>query len=355
MPPSDAVSEAAPQGPQSPPAPSPNPDFDPALMRACRLCPRNCGTDRTISRGRCRSGAALKIARAALHHWEEPCISGKRGSGAVFFCGCALGCVFCQNQEISSGSSGTEISSIRLLDIFFELREAGAHNINLVTADHYIPQLVPVMERAKNEGLNLPFVFNCSGYETIEQLKPLEGLVDVYLPDFKYMDPILSSDLSSAADYPETAASAVSEMVRQKGSCVFDEDGMLLSGVMVRHLVLPGHISDSRHILKYLRDTFQDRIIISLLRQYTPPSPTAVFLKSHPELKRRLRREEYRKAVDYALSLGIENAYIQERGSADEIFIPDFDGTGVSRQPAGNRSGVSQAPSAASTSDSPRW
>ena len=292
----------------------------------CVLCPRRCGADRAVSHGFCGVGDKIKIARAALHHWEEPCISGERGSGAIFFSGCALHCVYCQNREISNGASGAEIDEERLIRIFFELRSKGAHNINLVTGDHYIPQIAKAIIKTREQGFDLPFIFNCSGYETVDMLRHLDGLIDVYLPDFKYMEPELAKRYSNAADYPEVAKEAIEEMVRQRPVCEFDADGMILSGAIVRNLLLPSHVMNSKKILKYLFDKYYNNIYISIMSQYTPMSDVP---DAYPELKRRVKKSEYERLTAYALKLGIENAYIQDMTVAKESFIPKFDNEGV--------------------------
>ena len=297
-----------------------------ALMRECRLCPRNCGVDRFGGqRGYCRVGAQLLVARAALHMWEEPCISGEEGSGTVFFSGCSLGCKFCQNREISGGKRGKEISVERLADIFLRLQGQGANNINLVTAGHYLPQTAAALRIAKTKGLAIPVVYNSSGYEKRESLKWLEGLVDIYLPDFKYMDGELAKKYSNAQDYPEAAKTALQEMVRQTVSAQFDERGRIRRGVIVRHLLLPGHVSDSKKVVEYLYNTYGNQIYISLMNQYTPMPA----MEQDPLLSRKVTAREYGRLVDYALSLGLENGFLQEGETAKESFIPAFDGEGV--------------------------
>ena len=297
-----------------------------ALMRECRLCPRNCGVDRLGGqRGYCRVGAQLLVARAALHMWEEPCISGEEGSGTVFFSGCSLGCKFCQNREISGGKRGKEISVERLADIFLRLQGQGANNINLVTAGHYLPQTAAALRIAKTKGLAIPVVYNSSGYEKRESLKWLEGLVDIYLPDFKYMDGELAKKYSNAQDYPEAAKTALQEMVRQTVSAQFDERGRISRGVIVRHLLLPGHVSDSKKVVEYLYNTYGNQIYISLMNQYTPMPA----MEQDPLLSRKVTAREYGRLVDYALSLGLENGFLQEGETAKESFIPAFNGEGV--------------------------
>ena len=295
-------------------------------IQNCRLCPRNCGCDRSSGEtGFCKMTDKIRAARAALHMWEEPCISGSRGSGAVFFSGCSLRCIFCQNKEIASGRVGKEISVERLGEIFLELQEKGAANINLVTGTHFAPQILRALDDAKSHGLVLPVVWNSGGYENVDTLKMLEGHVDVYLPDFKYMDPVLAKAFSRAEDYPETAKRAIGEMVRQTGPCVFDEEGYIRKGTIVRHLILPGHTRNSMEVLEYLAKTWGDRIYVSLMNQFTPVHTIAEF----PELNRRVTAREYEKVVNAAMELGIVNGYYQEGETAEESFIPLFDLEGV--------------------------
>ncbi len=292
----------------------------------CNLCPRGCGIDRNKSIGVCGVGRKIKIARAALHFWEEPCISGEAGSGAVFFSGCPLKCAFCQNQEISRGLVGKEVAVDRLAEIFLELQGQGANNINLVTGTHYIPDIVNAIKEARKLGLNIPIVYNTSGYETVESLKLLEGVVDVYLPDFKYRSAELSAKYSKAKDYPQIAEAAIAEMVRQQPELVFDDEGFIKKGVIVRQLLLPGHVKDAKAVVDYLYTTYGDSIFISLMSQYTPMPAIA---EKFPELGRRVTKREYESIVNYALDLGITNAFIQDRKVAKESFIPDFNGYGV--------------------------
>ena len=295
----------------------------------CDLCPRKCLVDRKKGeKGICGQTENLKVARAALHFWEEPCISGDAGSGAVFFSGCPLHCVFCQNENIANGTVGKEISLERLVDIFLELQEKRANNINLVTPGHFVPQIVKALDQARKEGLTLPVVYNTSSYETVDTIKMLEGYVDIYLPDFKYMSPVLSKKYSHAPDYAEVAKAAIAEMVRQTGKAVFvngEEDNLILSGTIVRHLTLAGCMADSMQILKYLHETYGDMIYISIMNQFTPLSN----LEKYPELNRRITDVEYETLVDYAIDIGIENGFIQEGNTAEESFIPAFDCEGV--------------------------
>lgn len=292
----------------------------------CLLCPRKCGINRSTGQtGVCGVSSEIKVARAALHYWEEPCISGKRGSGAVFFSGCSLHCVFCQNREISDGKEGKVISKERLSDIFMELADKGANNINLVTPGQYIPDIVWAVNDAKSRGMKLPIIYNTSGYENVTELKLLEGIVDVYLPDFKYMDSTLSARYSRAKDYPSVAKQALSEMARQQPDVVIDNaTGLIQKGVIVRQLLLPGHVNDAKAVLKYLYDTYHDHVYISMMSQFTP-----IALKDYPEINRTVTRREYERLVDYALEIGITNAFIQEGDVAKDSFIPAFDCEGV--------------------------
>lgn len=292
----------------------------------CLLCPRKCGINRSTGQtGVCGVSSEIKVARAALHYWEEPCISGKRGSGAVFFSGCSLHCVFCQNREISDGKEGKLISKERLSDIFMELADKGANNINLVTPGQYIPDIVWAVNDAKSRGMKLPIIYNTSGYENVTELNLLEGIVDVYLPDFKYMDSTLSARYSRAKDYPSVAKQALSEMVRQQPDVVIDDaTGLIQKGVIVRQLLLPGHVNDAKAVLKYLYDTYHDHVYISMMSQFTP-----IALKDYPEINRTVTRREYERLVDYAIEIGITNAFIQEGDVAKDSFIPAFDCEGV--------------------------
>lgn len=264
-------------------------------------------------------------ARAALHMWEEPCISGEKGSGAVFFSGCSLRCCFCQNHRIAKGRAGGEIGLKRLADIFIELWQQGAANINLVTGTHYVPQIISALEDAKNRGMDLPVVYNSSGYEKVETLKLLKGYVDVYLPDFKYMDKELAEKFSKAPDYPETAKAAIKEMAEQTGSSEFDEEGYIKRGTIVRHLILPGHTRNSIEVLKYLHQEYGDKIYISIMSQFTP----VVHNEVYKELNRKVTKREYEKVLQAALDLGIKNGFFQEGKTAEKSFIPEFDGEGI--------------------------
>lgn len=296
------------------------------LYKDCVLCPRECHVNRLAGqKGRCKETAELYAARASLHYWEEPCLSGTNGSGTVFFSGCSLGCCYCQNGQIASGKAGYPISIERLTEIFLEQQEKGAHNINLVTAGHFIPDIIEGVKRAKEQGLQVPIVYNTSSYEKVKTLKMLEGIVDIWLPDFKYMDEELAKEYSDAPDYSQYAKKAIAEMVRQAGEPVFNSDDIMQKGVIVRHLVLPNAEGDSKAIIKYLYETYGDKIYLSIMNQYTPVNA----VKAHPLLGRKLTIKEYEKIVDYAVELGVERGFIQEEETALESFIPEFDGFGI--------------------------
>ena len=299
------------------------------MLSSCSLCPRNCKVDRTSGeKGFCGFDDRIFAARAALHFWEEPYISGSSGSGAVFFSGCNMKCIFCQNREIAIGKLGSEITVEKLCDIFLKLQEQNANNINLVTGTHYIPQIALALFMAKEKGLTIPVVYNTSSYESPEALKLLEGLVDIYLPDLKYYSPEISKAYSSAPDYFDVAIKAIAEMYRQVGEPEFSEkDGQLLmkKGMIVRHLILPGNTKDSKKILRYLHETYGDKIFISIMNQYTPLSQVS----DHPVLGRKVTKEEYDKVVMFAEKIGIEKGFIQEGEAADESFIPPFDFQGI--------------------------
>jgi len=296
------------------------------LLKDCMLCPRECHVDRTAGKkGYCKATDELVVARAALHMWEEPCISGKEGSGTVFFSGCALGCVYCQNSNISKGLAGKVITIERLAEIFLELQGKGANNINLVTPSHFVPHIIGALDIARKKGLALPVVYNCSGYEKVETLKLLEGYVDIYLPDFKYMSAEPAMKYSKCRNYFTVAAAAIREMVRQVNEAAFDNRGIMQRGVIVRHLTLPGYLEDSKRIIKYLYETYGDRIYISIMNQYTPMARNMAY----PELNRRITEEEYEELVDYAIEIGLEQGFVQEGEAALESFIPEFNGEGV--------------------------
>ena len=291
----------------------------------CNICPRNCNTDRSTKVGYCKMTETLKVSRAALHHWEEPCISGENGSGTVFFSGCNMGCVFCQNQDISHQGFGKEISVERLAEIFLELQDKKAQNINLVTPTHFVPQIIKAVEISRKNGLTIPIVYNTSGYEKSENIAALKGVVDVYLPDFKYFCAETAQKYSYCADYPQVVKKAIDSMVVQTGPCVFDDDGMVTKGVIVRVLVLPGHTDEAKQIIEYLYNRYGDDIFISIMSQYTP----CTNLEKYPGINRKLTQEEYDDVIDFAVELGLENGFVQEGESASESFIPPFNLEGV--------------------------
>ncbi len=295
---------------------------------SCALCPRRCGIDRNHAVGFCGQTMEVRVARAAAHMWEEPCLSGKNGSGTVFFCGCTLGCVYCQNAAISRKSSdcGKIVSIPRLAEIFLSLQKQGLHNINLVTPTMFAPQIAQALMLAREKGLTLPVVYNTSGYELPEALSQIAPQIDVYLPDFKYLSPELSEKYSHAADYPIYAKASLAMMVERIGLPCFSEDGMMRRGVMVRHLLLPSHLKESMRVLDYLFGEYGNTICYSLMSQYTPLSTLP---EGFPALKRRVTTYEYEKLVDHARHLGITNGFIQDGRSVGESFIPSFHDEGV--------------------------
>lgn len=291
--------------------------------QSCRLCARLCGVNREAGEvGFCGMGSIPYVARAALHRWEEPIISGERGSGTIFFSGCSLGCVFCQNTEISRGVSGLPVSAERIAQMMLGLEGQGAHNINFVTPTHFIPSVRDAIICARTSGLSVPIVYNTGSYDTKEALRTLDGLVDIYLPDFKYYSERTAQAYSLASDYPSVAKDAVAEMVAQRGAPIVD-GGIMKSGVVVRVLLLPSHVAEAKLTVKYLLDTYGDSIYISLMNQYTPMTGM------NPPLNRTVTHAEYRELVDYAAEKGLKNGFVQEWGTAKESFIPPFDNTGV--------------------------
>lgn len=289
----------------------------------CILCGRRCGVNRSLMAGACGMSSRLLVARAALHQWEEPPISGTRGSGTIFFSGCSLSCKFCQNADISQLRFGKEIEISDLADMMLSLEESGAHNINFVTPTHYVPSIAEAIRIARAGGLSIPTVYNTGSYDSLEALKILDGLIDVYLPDYKFYTVRTASRYSMAYSYPDVAKDAIAEMYRQVGSPELDDNKIMKRGLIVRILLLPGHVAEAKLSLKYLLETYGDNVYISLMNQYTPmpgmPSP----------LNRRVTQEEYRQLTDYALKLGLKNGFVQEGGTASESFIPPFDLTGV--------------------------
>lgn len=294
-----------------------------SIYKKCDLCARNCLVDRTEKIGYCKMPSELYLSRAALHFWEEPPISGSCGSGTIFFSGCSLSCVYCQNREISRGRNGKAITIDRLAEIMLNLQRDRAHNINLVTPTHYIPSIAQAIKAAKEAGLTIPIVYNTGSYDNVSALKILDGLVDIYLPDLKYYTEKSSLEFSSAKDYPIVARGAIAEMMRQVGDPEFDQEGIMRRGVIVRILLLPGRVAEAKLSLKYLIDTYGDKIYISLMNQYTPMPG----MKS--PLNRPVSRDEYNDLLDYAEKLGVKNGFAQEFGTAKESFIPPFDNTGI--------------------------
>ena len=294
-----------------------------ALLKACTLCPRRCGANRAEGKtGRCGETSEIRLARAARHDWEEPCISGDRGCGAIFFSGCALGCVFCQNREISANGRGKTVTVSRLREIIASLEKSGVHNINLVTASHFAPQVVKALSPAPK----IPVVWNSSGYESVETLKMLEGKVQIYLPDLKYSDNALAEKYSGAPDYFETATKAILEMYRQTGPYVMDKNGILKSGVIIRHLILPNALENSFGVLEWVAEHFlEGEVLVSLMSQYTPNKSVSAF----PELSRPLTEEEYCEVEQRLYELGIGDGYLQDLEAAEDSFVPEFNFEGI--------------------------
>ena len=290
------------------------------LLKECRLCPRNCGINRYEKVGVCGASNKVRVSHYSLHEWEEPVISGINGSGTVFFSHCNLKCIFCQNKKISTGGYGKDITNKRLGEIFLELQEKGAHNINLVTPTHYVPQIVSVLKKIKGKELEIPVVYNTSSYENVSTIELLDGLVDVYLADFKYFDDELAKNYSNCKNYFEVASKAISKMYEQVGNPVFEND-LIKKGVIVRLLLLPGHKEDVKKIIKYIYDTYKDNVYISIMNQYTPVTKTL----DYPNLNWTVTDSEYCDVINYACDLGVTCAFIQEGETASESFIPDFD------------------------------
>lgn len=291
-------------------------------MSRCNVCPRKCNVDRGKNeKGVCGvNGRGIYVARAALHMWEEPCISGDEGSGTIFFSGCNLKCVYCQNYEISRGMAGKYITVEKLSELCLKLQEKGANNINLVTPTHYVYDIREAILMAKKSGLNIPVVYNSSGYELAETIENVCDFADIYLVDFKYMEEETAFRYSKAKNYPSVAKEAIAAMVKKTGGCLFDERGIMKKGVIVRYLLLPNHVNEGKTIVKYLYNLYGDTVFISLMNQYTPVSN----LTDYPEINRKVTKREYNKLVDYAISIGVENAFIQEGDTAKESFIPPF-------------------------------
>lgn len=294
-------------------------------LNSCTICPIKCGTDRTQRKGACGAGDKLIVAKASLHHWEEPCISGANGSGTIFFSGCNLHCVFCQNHDISQEGFGKEITVSRLTDIMLELQAKGAENINLVTPTPYVLHIIEAVKIARDKGLTLSIVYNTNGYETVETIERLRGTVDVYLPDIKYYSDKYAVKYSKAKDYFSFASSAVLAMVAQVGYPVFDENGLMKKGVLIRHMIMPELLADSKDILYWIRNSLGEQAYVSLMCQYTP----LYNAKKHEEINRKLDDWEYEYIIDYFFKLGLENGFVQDFSSATSDYVPSFDLTGV--------------------------
>lgn len=291
----------------------------------CNLCPRRCGANRTQRAGFCGAGDKVRIALVSLHQWEEPCLVGEKGAGTVFFSYCNLRCVYCQNHEISHGGKGEEVSVERLAEIFLEQQARGAATLDLVTPTHYVPQIIAALDMAKGRGFCLPVVYNSSGYETVETIEALRGYVDIFLPDLKYMSAESGGAYSAAADYFTYASAAIKKMVEITGPVQFAANGQMTRGALVRHMILPGHRHESMELMKWLWENFGRTIQVSLMNQYTPMYKAS----EHKKINRCLTTFEYESVVDYVLDLGMENVYVQERRSASEEYVPDFNGNGV--------------------------
>lgn len=290
------------------------------LLKECRICPRKCGVNRYETFGACGANNKIKLAYFSLHEWEEPVISGTNGSGTIFFSNCNLKCIYCQNKKISIDGYGKYISNKRLAEIMMELQERGAHNINLVTPTHYVPQIVSVLNKIKNKELKIPIVYNTSSYENVGTIMMLRNIVDIYLADLKYYDDDLALKYSGCSNYFETATMAIDEMYRQLGTIELDNNGIMKKGIIVRVLILPGCCDDAKKIIEYLYKTYKDDIFISIMNQYTPVNNC-----KYDNLNRKITKEEYDDVVNYAIDLGVVNAFVQEEETASESFIPNFD------------------------------
>ena len=291
------------------------------LLKKCTICPHNCGINRLNNQiGRCKSKDTVKIALYSTHNFEEPCISGKKGSGTVFFSNCNMNCVFCQNYEISQQGKGKEISVEELAEIFIKQQEKDVENINLVTPTSYVPQIIEAIKIARKQGLKLPIVYNTNGYEKVETLKMLEGYIDIYLPDFKYSDDLLAKRLSKVDNYFEIVTEALKEMYRQTGNAIFNDEGIMQKGMIIRHLVLPNHILNSRRVLKWINENMHD-VYVSVMAQYFPTYKA----KEIEDINRKLTKEEYEQIENYLYRLDLENGYIQELGEHEEEYVPKWE------------------------------
>lgn len=292
-------------------------------LEKCKICPHNCGVNRLNGNiGRCKSNGNIKLAMASIHNFEEPCISGENGSGTVFFSNCNMNCVFCQNYKISQQGLGREISIKELAEIFIDEQNKNAENINLVTPTMYVYHIIETIKIAKNKGLKIPIVYNSNGYENVETIKKLDGYIDIYLPDLKYYDDDLAFKYSGVKNYFENAASAIKEMYNQVGSPVLDENGMMKKGLIIRHLVLPNNLQNSKDVLKWINDNIDKKVFVSVMAQYFPTNKA----KDFPEINRKLTKEEYEEIENYLYSLDLDNGYIQELGEHEEEYVPDFEG-----------------------------
>jgi len=292
------------------------------MLSKCKLCPRKCAVNRQKDEtGFCGAGKNIKIARAALHNWEEPCISGTNGSGTVFFSSCNMKCIYCQNYEISSKNCGREVSEEELAQIFLSLQSQGAHNINLVTPTHYVPMVINALDEAKSGGLTIPIVYNCGGYESEETISLLDGYVDIFIPDIKYFSDKYAIEYSNAPQYFETAVTAVKKMLSQVGEPLFDNNGIMKKGIIIRHLMLPGLLFDTKKVVDVIADTFGNRVFFSLMSQYTPVSNVI----NHPTLSKKINPKHYETMVDYIMCKGLDNIFVQDISSASEDYIPEFD------------------------------
>lgn len=291
------------------------------MYKNCKLCPRDCGIDRTKYTGVCGASSKVKVALVSTHNFEEPCISGKNGSGTVFFSNCNLRCVYCQNFKISRNGFGKEISIKRLSEIFLEQQKRGVNNINLVTPTCYVDSIIKALKMAKSKGLVIPIVYNSSGYEKVETIKKLDGLIDVYLPDFKYATNRLSKKYSGVNNYVESAISSISEMIRQVGKPVLNDNGIITKGVIIRHMILPNNILNSKMVLKKIKEKFSDDVLVSVMAQYFPAGDA----NKYPEINRKITKDELKEIEYYLTELDINNGYIQELGEHEEEYVPDFD------------------------------
>lgn len=292
-------------------------------LEKCKICPHNCGVNRLNGNiGRCKSNGNIKLAMASIHNFEEPCISGENGSGTVFFSNCNMNCVFCQNYKISQQGLGREISIEELAEIFIDEQNKNAENINLVTPTMYVYHIIEAIKIAKNKGLKIPIVYNSNGYENVETIKKLKGYIDIYLPDLKYYDDDLAFKYSGVKNYFENATSAIKEMYNQVGSPVLDENGMMKKGLIIRHLVLPNNLQNSKDVLKWINDNIDKKVFVSVMAQYFPTNRA----KEFPEINRKLTKEEYEEIENYLYSLDLDNGYIQELGEHEEEYVPDFEG-----------------------------